>query len=143
MIYKLEDIDKKEALDKLPKEVNLILVSSLVFFIASHISLRLFGLKLMGWPSTYSKFILPIYLLIFFSTSLKRATEHIEVRTIFALLFVVGLCAIYFLNFSQEFDKCKNPQIYPILSAFNESILIGGHPSTLDCIPLFSKSSAI
>lgn len=121
---------------KLPKEIYLLIISSLV--LQSLAVLLLFRLWL---PSRYVFYSLPLFLIIIFGHGLYILSMHKKFKPVFTLLILI-LLAFYVAKLiitPAKIVYCADKGIYDFIKALPKDSLIAGYPPDMDCIALFGQ----
>lgn len=132
---------RKKTLE-LPKEYWYFIAMSLLFFIISNI----FMFKLYG-PSRFMRYSLPIFLILLIGThaeaTIKKNIKSLKTRLIILSVFI-SLTGIYFIPRLQKYYIIADqPELYKYLQTLPKNIMIAGHPSLMDNVPIFAKRKVL
>jgi len=125
----------------LPPVIYSLFFSSLILFLASHISNFFNFMGIMLLPLYYTKAVFPIFLIFLISINLERAVTRFGSRKAFTFLttILISFAPFYISYFESGFDRCPiNDKLIEIEELGND-VLLAGHPLFIRFIPLFNK----
>ena len=130
-------ITYREKILKLPKEIYLIPIASIILQVLAFI--LLFRLHL---PSRYVRFSLPIFLIIILAHGIYFLSLDKRYKIILKLLFLF-LITFYLsqLITTPEWDPalCNDIKLYDFIERLPTNVIIAGYPDDMGCIGLFGK----
>lgn len=122
------------------KLLYIILCSFIFFIIAYGVIYRLYG------PARYIRMSLPIILVIFISLNIKELLGRLKskyLRILLLFIFMVYTLVIFFPRLKSDYSIAPYPRLYSFLQTLPKNVLIAGHPSNMDFVPLFAKRKVL
>lgn len=124
-----------------PKKLCYLIIASFIFFILATILLY----KLYG-PARYIRYSLPTILTIIVSINIAKVLEKIKNTNVrfFTLISFLFFSAVLFIpTLYSDYSIAPKPKLYNFLQTLPKDILIAGHPTSMDYIPVYSKRKVL
>ncbi|MFH1441755.1 MAG: hypothetical protein ABIH18_06955 [Candidatus Omnitrophota bacterium] len=124
-----------------PKKLCYFIIASFILYIFATIMLY----KLYG-PARYIRYSLPTILTILVSINIANVLgkiKNINVRFFILISFLFFSAVLFIPTLYSDYSIAPKPKLYNFLQTLPKDILIAGHPTSMDYIPVYSKRKVL
>lgn len=131
----------KKKIVRIPEEIWLFFLSSLIMFIVATMMIyRLYG------PARYVRFTLPIFLVLFVSLNVEKLINQIKLKNI-RLIVLLGFFIFNFFLFlpklNSDYSIAPYPDLYKFLETLPKDVFIAGYPTSMDFVPIHARRKVL
>lgn len=131
---------KNKALDISEKLWYFLIASLILFIIATPLIYKLYG------PGRFVRYTIPIFLILFTSLNTDRLLQKAKFKSIKLLTLLIFMSFTFiwiYPRMCSDYSIAPSPKLYNFLQTLPKDILIAGHPSEMDFVPVFARRKVL